>query len=451
MKSRTSYFNATVLRKNLLRFSPLWGIYTAVLLLTYFSGFVNSYWTRGGLVEAICNNFSGVGVEPFLYAFVCALVLFGDLYKSSLCNALHAMPLRREGWFLTNLLSGILFYLIPTLSIALLGTIFALIRGAFDVWYVPLLGMLCDNLSFLCFFGIAAFSALCVGSRFAMTLVYLFLNFGFLLISWLIDSLYTSQLYGIRIGEDWFREYAPVANSLYVVSAYEDRGVNYVLPEYLPSLLQIALLGVIFFGFALLLYRRRHLESAGDFMAVQFFKPIFLVMYTLTIGAVFYMDSVLYFIAGIVLGFFSCQMLLQRTVRVFRAKAFLGAAVFIAVLLVSIFIVRQDPLDVEDWMPDEDDVESVTLYDGHGKEYSDQITLSRSYEIEDVLLIHDQALEDKAPEPRYDEEGEWEDIPRIDFIIEYHLENGQTVSRYYYLDKTTKAHDILDSYLDKAS
>ena len=39
-----------------------------------------------------------------------AQLLFGDLYHSRLCNALHAMPVTREGWFLTHSAAGLAFY-----------------------------------------------------------------------------------------------------------------------------------------------------------------------------------------------------------------------------------------------------------------------------------------------------------------------------------------------------
>ena len=35
MKSRTSFFNGPVFRKNLTRFAPAWGIYSVILFLGY--------------------------------------------------------------------------------------------------------------------------------------------------------------------------------------------------------------------------------------------------------------------------------------------------------------------------------------------------------------------------------------------------------------------------------
>ena len=35
MKLKTSFFNATVLKKDITRFAPVWGIYSVILLLNY--------------------------------------------------------------------------------------------------------------------------------------------------------------------------------------------------------------------------------------------------------------------------------------------------------------------------------------------------------------------------------------------------------------------------------
>ena len=75
MKSRISFFDGTVFKKNLTRFAPVWGLYTVFLLLSIL------------LIISEPNQFSvnlsytaaGYGVISFAYALICALLLFGDL------------------------------------------------------------------------------------------------------------------------------------------------------------------------------------------------------------------------------------------------------------------------------------------------------------------------------------------------------------------------------------
>ena len=68
----------------------------------------------------IAGNLQLMGLVNLLFAPLVAMLLFGDLYNSRMCNALHAMPVRRETLFLTNVVSGLLFSMIPTAVMALL-------------------------------------------------------------------------------------------------------------------------------------------------------------------------------------------------------------------------------------------------------------------------------------------------------------------------------------------
>ena len=443
MKLKISYFNPTVFRKNLARFAPVWGLPAALTLINTFSSLTASLGDRSDFLQYICSSSSGVGVFPFIYAFVCALVLFGDLYKTSLCNALHAMPLRREGWMLTNLVSGIVFYLITILPTTLLQTVCMLVGPEPGFWYIPLLGTLCDILCFICFLGIAAFSALCVGKRLALTMVYYLLNVGIMLVYWILDTLYAAQLYGVQIEEDIFTNLMPFAHTEYVVALFDDRRIHFVLGEYMPDILAIALVGVVMMAVAMLLYRRRNLECAGDFMSVRFLEPVFLILYTAVFCAVFSEMATPYLIIGIALGFFTGMMLIKRTVRVFQPKVFLGAAVSIAVVLGSIFITDWDPFGIEDWVPDVDEVKSVTLYESSSKDYCDRITLEHPEQIEDILFIHERVLIEKLGE-----DDIWPYGHPNSIILEYHLEDGSEVSRYYYLESGTRDDNTAQSYFD---
>ena len=125
MKLRTSFFNATVLKKDITRFAPLWGLYTVFMLLVVLAIW-GDYTEPARFAGNADEIMVGMGVVNFIYAGLAALCLFGDLFKQRLCNALHAMPLRREGWFLTHCAAGFLFCLGPNalgavLAAAMLG------------------------------------------------------------------------------------------------------------------------------------------------------------------------------------------------------------------------------------------------------------------------------------------------------------------------------------------
>ena len=115
MKLRTSFFNTAVLKKDITRFAPAWGLYLTAMLLLMVTITEENYDLAGTLGVTI-NLLSIVNLG---YALVCAALLFGDLFNSKLCNALHAMPMRREGWFLTHLVSGLMFSVVPNLVVGL--------------------------------------------------------------------------------------------------------------------------------------------------------------------------------------------------------------------------------------------------------------------------------------------------------------------------------------------
>ena len=156
MKSSPSFFNATVLKKNLSRFAPAWGLYTLGalmgLILLLDSG---SHWIAKNLVDVV--NILCV-ITP-CYALLCAQLLFGDLYNSRMCNALHALPMKRETWFFTNVLSGFVFHLIPTAVLTLLIIpVLAFYCPENSILAAPIF-LLGTNLQFACFFSLAVFCA----------------------------------------------------------------------------------------------------------------------------------------------------------------------------------------------------------------------------------------------------------------------------------------------------
>ena len=126
MRSATSYFNFTLLRKNFARFWPIWSLYglfwLAVLPLNILSNRI--HWD-GGMARSLPLNYLDGGPSAAvaltaLFGLLCAMAVFSYLYASRSVGMLHALPLRREGLFLTNYLSGLLFLLLPNLAVFLL-------------------------------------------------------------------------------------------------------------------------------------------------------------------------------------------------------------------------------------------------------------------------------------------------------------------------------------------
>lgn len=452
MKLKTSFFNPTVFQKDLTRFAPFWGLYTVFLLM--FLMIFSSDATAPQLAEALAGGIGGLTPLHMIYAVLVAQLLFGDLYHARLCNALHAMPLRRECWFFTHVLAGLAFSLVPNLLICLVA-----LPMLGNGWSVALWLLLGATLEYLFFFGLAVFCVFCVGNRFAQILVYGILNFLSMLALWFTSALYEPLLKGVFISSSAFINFCPVVkitsmgkllniqtniqtistkNELILTSISVGQGWGYVAA--------CAVIGVVLLGLALLLYRRRKLESAGDFMAVKTMAPVFLVIYTLCAGAfcmlfssLFGTQNYIYLAVGIVVGFFTGRMLLHRTTRVFQKKAFLGLGLLSAVLILSLFLAKWDVFGVVTRIPELDEIQSVSINDGSSYYAPDAIVLSDPEDIENIRYVHGAGLglhEDSKNEPATSSHT-------TPVFLRYKLKNGTTLSRYYEIDTRHTAGQIL--------
>ncbi len=479
MKLRTSFFEPTVFRKNITRFAPVWGLYCVFLVLTLLVMLTDS----SPLAVTLTHTDQYAGIINLVYALACVLMLFGDLYSPRMCNALHALPLRRESLFFTNVLSGLSFSLFPTLLFSLLTLPLCASGKVIGGMWASVYFFVSMNLSFLFFFALAVLCAFLVGNRFALTLVYSIFNFLSMLIYWLVDTLYIPLLTGIRSDSKIFELFCPVVQ----LSALELVDYSWEYTEHAQTglldaqiwtvsagtgwgyLLVCAAIGLGLLGLGLLLYRRRKLECAGDFLSLKLCGPVFLVIYSLVTGAVLQLgkqlfiggsevDAFLYI--GLVVGFFTGLMLLNRTVRVFRLKALLGCAGLVAVMLVSLGITRADPMGLTKWIPQPEEISSVTVYYGHNRYRApgNAITLEDPADIAAVLELHGYALTEDAAvtETRdevillpYNTKVPVDEMNGASFILEYTLTGGATRSRYYSVYVKGGGGAILESFLTR--
>lgn len=430
MKSKTSFFNLSLLRKDLVRFAPAWALYGAYLLLMFGGSVISD--NQASMATILADSLVGFSFGNFFYAMVCAQLLFGDLFQSRLCNALHALPIRRESWFATHLVAGLLFAAIP---VAITGTVFLAVLG--DFWMAALLWMAGLMLQFLFCFAVATLSIMLVGNRFAAVVVYTILNFLSAIGLWLFTYLYQPHFYGFLSNEADFLRLSPV---LWMVQFdwFNASGVSgrLTLGEgwgYLGICTAVAL---VLLAVALVLYRKRPLEKAGDFIVFGPTAPVFLVLYTFSAGTAFHLFSelfvateieFLFLLVGLAIGFFTGLMLLQRTIRVFRAKAFARFGILMGIFGLTLLLTIVDPFGITRWVPEQKDVKwaavnyySMTDMEAHAFDADDQAILA------EILSIHQHGVD----HPEAADNGKSD----VRVTISYGLKSGQTVRRQYYID-----------------
>ena len=454
MKLRTSFFNPTVLKKDITRFFPLWGL---LLIFKVLSFSVNSD-SAGYLASTVAESMRTLGIGQFFYGSICALLLFGGLFHARTAGTLHALPLRREGWFLTHLVAGVCLYLLPNVPEALLYML-----GLWELWYLALLRLVVGLVMFLFFFGIGAFSCQCAGTRLGALAVHMLINFFSLLILFVLDTFYRPMLPGILMDNELALLLCPViafTEGCFVVveTTYHQGNYYNSLSEWVSEFrgfvgndwLQLLIafgIGLVFLGGALLLYRRRQIESAGDFISARFMAPIFLVLYSFLIGTVLYLiggKSYIFLMVGIAIGFFTGLMLLHKKVNVFRKKAWLSLGVLIVVFLATLGITKLDPFGVVNYVPSASQVEQVSISTGYYYAYSmpsnydleTQVVLDTPEELAQAEELHRLLLQENADSVR-------------EFQLIYKLKDGRTVKRQYSYTGNSKISKLMRPLLSR--
>lgn len=402
-----SCFNVTLFRKNLTRFWPIWSLYLALWLFLMPLNFLTQKYhlsaplgmVQGGLFLAI------------FFALLCAMAVFSYLYNPKSVQLMHALPIRREGLFLTNYLSGLAFLLLPNLLIFLLCLPFTPGVGA----YTLVLWLAAQCLICLFFYSFAVFCAMFTGSLLALPVFYGILNFLALGLFSIITSLLRQFLYGF-VGADgldnligWLTPMIHMGERI----GYHKAGNGIWILDGLGPILVYGFVGLLLAAAALLLYRRRALETAGDLVSIRPVRPLFkygvAFCAAVSVGFLLYLNfrSLLprgdwgilipLLLCGLV-GYFSAEMLLRKSFRVFR-KSWVGGLCF-SLALVALFLSTNYDLFGFSRTPQRATVESVTVYGlntaPHDAGSFFHLTLTEEADLDAILALHGYLVDHRA-------------------------------------------------------
>lgn len=473
MRSKTSYFNATLFLKNLSRFWPLWGgasfigaLFPLALLSQLARGLGPDtpleithmyYLTLQAVVPIVC----------LLYGLLCALAVWSYLYGARSVGGVHTLPIRREGLFVTNLLSGYAMVLIP---FAVTGALCILITAAFGLFepagvLVTILGVLGESFFY---FSSATLAAFITGSVFAMPALYLLLHFLEAILDLLLSNFARGFIFGFSTDYTGFLEFlSPTVYLLGNVGAdaqYREI-TNYagmhirnelvsVRLENLWLIAVYALAGAVLLAFAFALYRRRQSERAGEVVAAGWMRPFFrygLAGLAALLGgqliyALFWEDAyfkvaplaVCMLVAGAI-GYYAASMLLQKTLRVFRGN-WRGLVLVAAGIVVVCGALKLDVFRVADRVPEIGQIRELEFrtegntyifYPGEEDELLEQVRALHAAIAADRDYI--QAFDWGTPTALTEEEASW---TRAYSSFLYTTRGGQTVRRSYSMPLT---------------
>lgn len=356
MKSRTCLCNGTILRKDLTRFAPLM---LGTGLLLWFVG-----WSVSMTYDLAYQEIGAeIPMEPVsvfllftsLMGLVSALCLFGYLTKKKECDAMHALPARRETLFFTHCIAALIQFVIP---FAILYAFMPGNRG----WAFQMGFTLC---AWLFYFGLAVFSLMLAGRKLGGLMIFWLLSDLLSNLYTMVDCLYIPQLPGLYLDEELVLTLTP-SGHMVSLDFVEGSFGELLLPMGLYALGGVALLFA-----ALKFYQKRRLERAEDFLAERWLEPVFAwglgitgACFLVSVFSVMGMSMWIGLILGLAIGYFAARMLFARSVKVFGKKSLLGFAALVAVMAGSVFLVSMDPFGAVKRVPAMEQIESVSVMDG---------------------------------------------------------------------------------------
>ena len=460
MKSKISFFNAGLFRSTLRRFWPLWTIHFAgwLLFLPVLTLMNNLGPNKStDFIFAICESaVFASSVVAFIMAILAAMAVFSFMYSSRSTGLIASLPVRREAIFGSAWLGGVFAVLASNLVIALLTFLFSLdatintalaFKAAFT-W----LGVY--SMQFILFYGIASLTAVMTGSIAVLPILYIIFNFLAVGMETIIRLDFSCLIWGMSNSSfdcvlDFLSplfymvgSFVPDVeyNTPYVAdtlgSLLDRECVAVTYSHWLPTVIY-CLVGLIFSAAALMIFRRRRMESAGDVVAVRCMRPVFkygvtvcsalcggLLLYTVLFAlfesrsaSVFIM--ILSMIIFAFIGYFGAKMLLEKSFHVFRGS-WVGFIVVCCLCAVFTLCCDLDVCGIGAYVPKEGSIKSITVYQ-RGPVEDPAI-------IENYRQLHEKIVSYK---------DEYEHIVYSDdtesIMFEYELKNGRTVSREYTL------------------
>lgn len=442
MPSERTFFNKAIYKRALSRFWLIGAAYAAVLcFLTLMCGRYFNFDTKEIAEYVSYSILSNLTRREIVAAAVAAVVMavavYGWMFRKTSAAYISALPVTCEALLISSLLAGLTLLILPCI-IAMLVSL--LLYGGARPVYVS--SLLCSTaavvLMNIAFFGLASFCTVFTGNAAVLPALYVIALYGFVGIEAVIRYVAEFLLFGVR-GTGW--ELA-VLSPVYYFS-------NYYVGSYsqmLPLSATYAAAGVILAGIAVIFFRHRRMEAAGEVVAVPVLRPIFrwglaaagsLGMAVLTLKTVFGVGSyaagnggtpgkvailLLAMLFGAAVGWFGAEALMRKTLRVFD-RHWKGLGVFCALLCVLVIGGKLDMFGVERNQPDVDEIGYATVY-GWG-EY-DETRIMQPENLEALLSLQKDIIANKKA---YENQNGINTFP---LTIEYYGTDGKLLARRVY-------------------
>ncbi len=360
---KTSLFSKGIYKSNIRRFK--WGSVLYFVLLFFSTSFPLIVAQTPEFNKSVLNE---LNIFPTIFAmFVPTVVAFisFDIFSSKKQSVfMHSLPCSRNAIYISTLLASFTLMAIPVIingGVMMLLSVFKWSRlfSAADC-----LELIFSNLVFLfIMFSVATLSANLTSNRVGLIIIDALLNLLPLIILYSLDGIIKSYVFGFD------RDFSDILNKIfeYMPASFVWKhlfGVNtgFQNPIFNMQGLILTIGAVIIYILGFILYKKRNVESAGNFAAYRVMNPIFKyaicafgtlitfsILYYADFEHNFYMAVILFAVSFIL--YFATEMVLKKNLKVFGA--YKGYLVFAgAFILLNLFMEFTGVYGYEKRVPD---------------------------------------------------------------------------------------------------
>ncbi|TXC89267.1 hypothetical protein FS935_17480 [Metabacillus litoralis] len=444
MKSKKSFFKPIVVKQDLRQHGWICIVYFILLLFALPLEMLQLA-DREYIIFSDYKNYFMINTEIqaiilFSIPIACGLLIFRYLQTEASVDTAHSLPIRRETLYVSHIISGLLLLLIPILLTSCITFFVTTTIDEFSgiLSISELVSWTLLYILFTCFLFVLTSS---VGMITGMTTVQAIFTYIFLFLPIGLVSMITYNLTFLLFGfSPAFTEEALLNLSPF----HRFIGTYGVINTYSSlEIILYLLLTILLFFIGLGFYKARQLEKATEVIAFPFLKPIFKYGVTfcgMALGGSYFSISatlnwnwiIFGYIVGALIGYTAAEMILQKTWRIFKLKAFTGFVIYSVIFIIILLGIRADLFHYENKLPKMDQISEVYFGDKWTLQEADrndqQLFSDSKLYIQDIRNLHEHIIDERE---LIENTSYIENMHYMQGMIIYKLKNGSTISREY--------------------
>lgn len=416
---------------------------------------------------------AGMAILTAAAGFVLAIKQFREIFSRQSSDFYFSMPVKRSTYINANMFYGAVCIFSAFFTAVVFSAVLTKTPLVFAIEYY---GM---NLPFLIQTAVNTFCAvmvcyalfvLCVVASGKIWQVFLFSTAA--IISSFAGAAgiaaYLNKIYGFTVNSVYVSAVSPIGNV--AASAVSNSALKFIF-----MFVSAAEFSIIFFCCQKVFAKRK--AEAAENIPIGKFVPVLMIVFwqfaAFAMGTAFDVDIVLCIFIGVVFTFVSTviftaliykKMLVKHTAFSFISVSVLGAVFSAAVVFVPQFV------GYTEYVPDQNDIEYVSVngFDDYHyssangiEKYADDFSdlfnnlsgedynyggidyrLEEEASVSKLVSLHKKMLDEDVMNSQVDNEDDYYLSVRQAVNIEYHLKNGKTVKRNYYVDYRSVSNEV---------